>query len=121
MILADSSVWIEHLRAPLPGLDALLATGRVRSHPLVTVEVALGSIRNRSELLGQLDGMRALPEARSSEVRTLIETHRLHGRGIGFVDAALLASCLLAPGTQLWTRDKRLAAVANELRVDWAG
>lgn len=119
MILADSSIWIDYLRARAPDLAAKLATGRMRSHPLVIAEVALGSIRDRSQLLAWLDGIRSLPEARTSEVRALISTHRLHGRGIGYGDASLIASCLLAPGARLWTRDKRLASVADELGIGW--
>ena len=59
----------------------------------------------------------AAPVARDVEVRTLIEDRRLFGRGIGFVDVSLLASCLLAPGTSIWTRDSKLEAVARDLGV----
>lgn len=44
-----------------------------------------------------------------------IDRHALMGKGIGFVDVHLLASCLLTSETQLWTRDKRLASVAQTL------
>lgn len=36
------------------------------------------------------------------------------GHGIGYVDAHLLAATMLRAGSHLWTRDKRLAAVAAE-------
>lgn len=66
-------------------------------------------------MLALLDGLPALPLASPSEVRRLIEARGLMQRGIGFVDASLIAATLLAPGADLWTRDKRLAAVAEEL------
>lgn len=47
----------------------------------------------------------------------LIENRQLMGRGIGYVDAQLLAGTLLTPGARLWTRDKRLAATAVQLGI----
>ena len=44
---------------------------------------------------------------------TLAETRHLFGLGIGYVDAHLLAATLLTTDASLWTRDKRLAAVAT--------
>lgn len=115
MILADTSVWVDHLRAGDEGLSALLKAGRVVCHPFVVAEVALGSLRDRTTVLGLLDGLPPLPVVAPSEVRALIEARRLYGRGIGFVDVSLLASCLLVPGTSLWTRDRRLEAAAASL------
>ena len=117
MILADTSVWVEHLRSGDAWLADLLRRGRVLGHPFVTAEVALGSLRNREEVLGALDGLGTPVLAQISEVRALIEERRLFARGIGLVDASLLASCLLTPGTRLWTRDRRLHAAALELGV----
>lgn len=120
MILADTSVWVDHLRANDEGLSALLETGGVVCHPFVVAEIALGSLRDRATVLGLLDGLPAPPVATPGEVRALIEARRLHGRGIGFVDASLLASCLLVPGTGLWTRDRRLGAAAASLGLGTA-
>lgn len=117
MVLADTSVWVDHLRAGDAGLTRLLEEGAVLRHPLVVAEVALGSLRSRREVLGLLDDLPHAPVAEIEEVRALIEARRLFGRGIGYVDAALVASCLLAPGTTLWTRDKRLGAVAHEAGI----
>ena len=115
MILADTSIWVDHLRSGDAALGRLLERGEVVSHPFVVAEIALGSLQARGEVLGLLDGLASLPVARVSEVRALVEARRLFGGGIGFVDASLVASCLLAPGTTLWTRDRRLGAVAAEL------
>ncbi|WP_345894257.1 hypothetical protein [Lichenifustis flavocetrariae] len=46
-----------------------------------------------------------------------IDRFALAGRGIGYVDAHLLASTRLNVGSRLWTRDKRLAAVADQLKL----
>lgn len=120
MILADTSVWVDHLRAGDDRLAELLRAGRVVGHALVNAEIALGSLRDRAGVLGLLDGLAMLPVAREDEVRVLIEARRLFGRGIGFVDAALIASCLLVPGTRLWTRDRKLDAVAADVGVSMA-
>lgn len=115
MILADSSIWVDHLRNNNEELVELLLQEMIVSHPLVVAELALGSLRQRNLVLGELDALPGLPVATISEVRALVETRKLYSRGIGFVDAALLASCLLRQGTKLWTRDRRLENVASEL------
>ena len=112
MILADTSIWIDHLRSGDALLSDRLLQGRIAGHPLVVAEIALGSLRDRDGVLGLLDRLPPLPLAEPGEVRTMIEAQRLHGRGIGYVDASLIASCMLAPGTRLWTRDRRLDAAA---------
>jgi predicted nucleic acid-binding protein len=115
VILADTSVWVDHLRSGDARLAELLQAGRIVGHALVIAEIALGSLRDRTRFLSLLDGLPSLPVAREDEVRLLIERRRLFGRGIGFVDVSLLASCLLASGTFLWTRDRALDAVASDL------
>lgn len=58
-----------------------------------------------------------LPIARFDEVDALIETRRLFGRGLGYVDVHLIASALLVSETLIWTRDKRLLAIAVEFGI----
>jgi predicted nucleic acid-binding protein len=115
MVLTDSSVWIDHLRFAEPQLERLLRTGEVLGHPLVTGEVAMGSVSNRLQLLKELDRLPLAIIGRDEEVRRLVETHKLFGRGIGYVDAHLLVAVRLTPEARLWTRDKRLHEVASEL------
>ena len=117
MILADTSIWVDYLRRGDPRLAGLLEDGRIVCHPYIVAEVALGALRSRARVLGLLDGLPALPVAEPREVRLLVESRGLFGRGIGLVDASLAASCLLAPGTRLWTRDRRLDAVAAGLGI----
>ena len=115
MILADTSIWIDHLRKGDAKLAGQLSAGAIVCHGLVVAEIALGSLT--VEVLGLLDRLPGLPGADVSEVRVLIEARRLFSRGIGYVDASLLAACLLYPGTTLWTRDRRLAALADEIGI----
>jgi predicted nucleic acid-binding protein len=113
VILVDTSVWVEHLRRGLPRLATLLQDGKVLIHPWVIGELACGNLRNRADVLELLQGLLAASVASDSEVLLLIEREQLMGRGIGYVDAHLVASAKLSH-CQLWTQDQRLAAVAIE-------
>ena len=113
MILVDTSVWVEHLRHGLPRLATLLQEGEVLIHPWVIGELACGNLRNRQQVLELLLGLPMATVASDTEVLLLIERERLMGRGIGYVDAHLLASVRLSH-CRLWTQDRRLAAEAPE-------
>ena len=117
MILVDTSVWVDHLRAPDETLTGLLEKARVLAHPFVTGEVALGYLGNRDLVLGFLQDLPQATVARDNEVLHFIGQHRLFGLGIGYVDAHLLASVRLTSGASLWTRDKRLGVIAGNLRI----
>ena len=117
MILVDTSVWIDHLRAGEPRLAALLERGRVLMHPFVVGELACGDLRRRVEVLRCLRELPRVPVAGDDEALGFIEAHRLMGKGIGWIDVHLLAAVALAPGARLWTRDRRLAGVARALGV----
>jgi predicted nucleic acid-binding protein len=117
VILVDSSIWIDHIRAPDELLAVLLARHEVVAHPFVIGEIALGSIHNRSAVLASLEELPRTDLATDEDVLSLIEQHRLYGRGIGYVDAHLLAATRLTPATSLWTRDRRLRDVAAELHL----
>lgn len=113
MILVDTSVWVEHLRHGLARLATLLQEGEVLIHPWVIGELACGNLRNRSQVLDLLQGLPEATVANDAEVLLMIERELLIGRGIGYVDAHLLASARLSH-CRLWTQDRRLAAVAQE-------
>ena len=115
MILVDTSVWFDHLRLGNAGLARLLDGGEAMSHPFIVGELALGNLRRRGEILG---AMRELPHvhiATDPEVLHFIDESALFGDGIGYIGAHLLASLRLTPGTRLWTKDRRLHAVAEQL------
>jgi predicted nucleic acid-binding protein len=115
VILADTSVWIDHLRTGVPMLVALLENGRVLVHPFVLGELACGNLRNRHEVLDLLGNLPSAPVASDAEALEFIERRSLMGRGIGYIDVHLLAAVVLADDARLWTRDRRLAVVADEL------
>lgn len=116
MILADTSVWVEHLRRDLPRLRALLAETFVSCHPFVIGELACGTLREREVILDLLARLPSVPVARHGEVLALIESRRLMGTGLGWVDVNLLASALLE-GVQIWTLDRPLREAATSLGV----
>ena len=113
MILVDTTVWVEHLRRGLPSLATLLQEGEVLIHPWVIGELACGNLRNRQQVLELLQGLPMATVASDAEALLLIEREQLMGRGIGYIDAHLLASARLSH-CRLWTQDRRLAAVAQE-------
>jgi len=117
MILVDSSIWIDHLRAGEPALAELLNAGRVLTHPFVIGELACGNLKNRKGVLSLLQDLPAAPVATDEEVLLFIERRALAGKGIGYVDVHLLAAISMTGTGRLWTRDKRLAAVANSIGV----
>ena len=117
MILVDSSVWIDHLRGGDGALTALLERNGVLAHPFVIGELALGSLRQRDVILAALQDLPLAVVADNAETLGFITRHSLHGRGIGYIDAHLLASARLTAGSTLWTRDKRLRAIAVELGI----
>jgi len=95
----------------------LLARREIVTHPFVVAELALGSLKDRTATLEELDKLSGVRVAYLSEVRALIETHSLFSRGIGLTDAHLIASCLMTAGTHLWTRDQALAQTARALGI----
>jgi hypothetical protein len=120
VILADTSVWIGHLRGDAAGLAPRLEAGRVLMHPFVLGEIALGILRRRAAVLGAMAGLPGAVVATDAEVMELVDRRALHGEGIGWADAHLLASVMLTPGARLWSTDRRLAAAAVRLGVGGA-
>jgi predicted nucleic acid-binding protein len=98
-------------------MEDLLNRGKIAMHPLVVGEIALGSLRNRRQKLDAMDSLRKVKVAQMTEVRRMIEKHMLYAKGIGLTDAHIIASCLLTLGTQLWTQDTAMKAIATSLGV----
>lgn len=116
IIIADTSVWLDHWRRGNPRFAELLTQRRVVLHPFVLGEISLGAITGRADVLTRLRRLRAPRVARHDEVMALIERTPLWRRGIGWVDAHLLASTLLEHA-RLWTLDEPLARVAADLGI----
>lgn len=114
MILVDTSVWVHHLRFGDAQLAALLDANSVVMHSYIVGEIACGGLSKRAPTLELLQQLPMAPVAEPDEVLRYIEDHELHGKGIGYVDVHLLASAAIG-GTKLWTRDRRLHAMAVRL------
>ena len=117
MILADTSVWIDHFRVGDKQLRMCLDRGEIVTHPYVIAELALGSFRERSKILELLDQLPQVATAQKSELRHMIETRRLYALSIGLIDVHLIASVFISPATVLWTRDKPLRKVAEAFGI----
>jgi len=115
MILVDTSVWIDHLRSPELALVELLNNDQVATHSLVRLELALGSIANREQVLSELAKLVQPQVARNDDLFLLVDTLRLERRGIGVTDLHLVASALLDRSISIWTRDRRLGEIADQL------
>ena len=116
MILADTSVWIDHLARGNARLKELLQAASVTCHPFIVGELACGTLRNRAEVLALLGVLPAARVASHDETLLFLETHRLMGKGLGYVDLHLLAAAMM-DRTPLWTLDRRLAAAAARLGI----
>lgn len=117
MILVDTSIWIDHLRAGDDRLARLLDEGRVVAHPFVTGELALGNLRHRDAVLGALQDLPQACVATETKVLRFIGEKGFFGIGIGYIDAHLLAATLLTPGSWPWTRNKRLFTASARLGI----
>jgi predicted nucleic acid-binding protein len=104
--IADTSVWISHFkRRGNPVFARALQDNRVLLHSLVYAELVLGGIRQNAEANGLLTLLRRPVEATYDETLEFIQMKRLAGRGVGWVDACLLASARLS-GCGLLTEDR---------------
>jgi predicted nucleic acid-binding protein len=118
-VLVDTSVWIRFLsnRAPFSEeLDRLLADDAAAGHEFVYGELLVGDRGGRQELLSSYERMEQLPAVPHSDVVAFVRARKFHGRGIGWIDAHLLASALVG-GVQFWTADRPLGAIADELGI----
>ena len=118
MVLVDTSVWIDHFRAALPGLAEALGRQDILIHPLVIGELACGNLKRRVQTLADLRALPRTTEATFDECLNMIELHSLYGKGLGWNDLELLASARLA-SAWLWSTDKRLREAAQELRISY--
>jgi hypothetical protein len=117
VILVDTSVWIGHLRKPDQKLQELLQNDEVAMHPLILMELALGSIANREEVISNLSLLPKAQVAELDELFRLIETRALYRKGIGVTDLHLIASALFEKSLLIWTRDRRLGEIASSFGI----
>jgi predicted nucleic acid-binding protein len=121
IVLVDTSVWIRFLanRAPYSErLDGLLSRDEVSGHPFIYGELLIGDKGGRKHLLADYEQMHQAPSVSHADVVEFVRSRRLHGRGIGWIDAHLLAAALVGR-LVLWTADPRLAVLAGELGIEY--
>jgi predicted nucleic acid-binding protein len=117
LILADTSIWIDHLRSGSKDMRHHLEQTQIVIHPFIIAELALGSLKGRVKTLALLDLLPQVRVARMDELRAMIEARHLYNLGIGLTDAHLIASVFLNPPALLWTRGKRLRKVSEVLGI----
>ncbi len=117
MVLVDTSIWIDHFRNSNDQLVELLNDGEVFCHPFILGELACGNIKNRKEIIAAL---KALPQSsliEHDEIMIFIENNKIMGKGLGYIDVAILASSLVTD-IPLWTFDQRLNAIAKKFKLN---
>jgi predicted nucleic acid-binding protein len=117
MVLADTSIWIDHFRRTDLRLSQLLERGDIVMHPFIVGELLLGHVPKIAEMIDDLNVLPKAIVASADEVLNFISHRKLPGSGIGYVDAHLLAAAALTPETTIWTRDKHLLAAAQSLSL----
>jgi len=117
LILVDTSIWVDHFRRNDARLTHYLDNSVVSTHPFVIGEIAVGNLQNRDEILLLLGALPMAVIASHGEALTFISNLSLAGRGLGYIDVHLLAAVSLTPQTALWSKDKRLMAVAQSLSL----
>ena len=117
-VLVDTSVWIKHLRESDKNLIRLLEQGLVACHPFIIGELACGGIKNRHEIFSLLNDLPSSDVLDHHDIMEFIEYRKIMNKGIGYVDVHLLASALVS-GTPLWTFDKPLRKISNQLSIEY--
>lgn len=116
-VLVDTSVW----RKYFAGVSAVRVLGAlldeedaVLVHPFILGELVLGGLSTKEqELFARLPNAKLVPH---DEVLAFVRMRQLSRRGIGWVDAHLLASAL-SSSAALWSVDVALSQAASELGV----
>ena len=118
MTLVDTSVWVEHFRKGDLKLQDLLADSKAVVHPFIIGELACGNLKNRAEILHLLSELPQSIVAEQGEVLKLVDSKRLFGTGLGWIDAHLLASALLSSVT-LISYVKAVREAASRLGIKY--
>ena len=118
MVLVDTSVWVSHLRETHDGLVDLLNNAEVVCHPFIIGELACGNLKSRTSIITLLEALPMALVVDHEELRSFIENRKVMGKGLGYVDVHLLAAALLT-GVSIWTFDKKLDKVAEELHCNF--
>jgi predicted nucleic acid-binding protein len=118
MVLVDTSVWVSHFRQTNAGLVGLLNDGEVACHPFIVGELACGNLKHGTTILTLLEALPMVIAVEHQEALTFVESRALMGKGLGYIDIHLIASCILT-GLPIWTLDKKLERVADMLHCGY--
>ena len=121
MVIVDTSVWVDSMRARDDQLGGWMTSDLVLQHPFVTAEIGMGSFRSAGERARMIDLLDSFEQIRIADVRAFhafVAENALYGTGIGFADAHLLLACVRDPAAQLATRDRRLARQGERLGIE---
>jgi predicted nucleic acid-binding protein len=121
MVLADTSVWVDHFRGRLTDLGPRLNRGEIIIHPFVIGELMLSGVHRRPGAIEGLRQLRPAPVPSVEETEALIAHESLDGRGVGYVDVVILAAVRLQPEGRLWTLDRKLHAIAVGMSIAFEG
>jgi len=117
-VVVDTNVWVHHWQDHNSQLMDMLADGELWTHPIVIGELSMGNLRNREKILWDLTRLGRPALATDAETRQMVEARRLWGRGVGWNDVKILASVVISD-CLLWTGDRRLMEIADDLNVAW--
>jgi predicted nucleic acid-binding protein len=116
-VLANSSIWIDHIAGNPTLLAGLLRERRVAMHPIVMGEIAMGSLSNRQSFIHELKKLPQTQVSSNAEVMAMVEWQKLFSTGIGFADAHLLAATKMTDHATLMTKHNKFHAQAERLGV----
>ncbi|MGI8820451.1 MAG: PIN domain-containing protein [Chthoniobacterales bacterium] len=115
-VLVDTPVWIDHMHRSDATLQRLLATGIVYVAGPILGELAAGSLPNRRRTLADLRLMRRFDDPTCTDVLDWLETKKLGGKGLSWIDCLLLWIAR-ENGATIYTRDRILAREAEALAL----
>lgn len=119
MVLVDTSIWIDHLCNNNDQLFELLNDGKVFCHPFIIGELACGNIKNRNEIIAALQALPQSSIIEHDEIMIFIERNQIMGKGLGYIDIAILASSLVTT-IPLWTFDQKLNTIAKKFKINYS-
>ena len=116
MVLVDTSVWVNYLHKGNSKLEYLLNEVEVVTHPFIVGELSCGGIKNRKEFINLMRSLSSIDAVSEEEYYHFLESNKLWGKGVGFVDVHLLAAAKVSR-VKLWTEDKNLVAIAKNMKL----
>ncbi|MEQ8416695.1 MAG: PIN domain-containing protein [Imperialibacter sp.] len=121
MILVDTSVWIEFLKGKTPELTDKMVL-ELRNRNVLAASPVFGElwqgVKNDREKSIIDTYWRNLPKEDETELfieaGKLSNQYQLFNKGVGLIDCALI-SLAIKGNNQLWTLDKKLLTLAEEI------